>query len=136
MTAAHIATFEHPIVPGPADIDFMGHVNNASYLRFVQDAVLAHWRALAPATAVARHLWVAIRHEIDYRLPAFPGDTLVALHAFERAAGVRAYSVTRIMRGADLIAEARSCWCSIDAASLRPVRLARDLIARFLPPAD
>ena len=36
----------------PADIDFMGHVNNASYLKWVQDAVIDHWRALAPAEAV------------------------------------------------------------------------------------
>src|SRR3546814_1279032 len=28
----------------PADIDFMGHVNNASYLKWVQAAVLSHWR--------------------------------------------------------------------------------------------
>ena len=27
----------------------MGHVNNARYLNWVQDTVLAHWRKLAPA---------------------------------------------------------------------------------------
>ncbi|OZA68875.1 MAG: thioesterase, partial [Sphingomonadales bacterium 39-62-4] len=27
-----------PISVDPADIDFMGHVNNASYLKWVQDA--------------------------------------------------------------------------------------------------
>ena len=42
-----------PIGIDPADIDFMGHVNNASYLKWVQDAVIGHWRSLAPAEAVA-----------------------------------------------------------------------------------
>ena len=43
----------HPITVEPEDIDFMGHVNNARYLNWVQDAVLAHWRKLAPAEDVA-----------------------------------------------------------------------------------
>ena len=42
-----------PIPIDPADIDFMGHVNNASYLKWVQEAVIDHWRSFAPADAVA-----------------------------------------------------------------------------------
>jgi len=38
-TLAHL----HPVGIVEADIDFMGHVNNARYLNWVQDAVLAHW---------------------------------------------------------------------------------------------
>ena len=56
-----------PITIEPADIDFMGHVNNARYLGWVQDAVLSHWHKLAPAEAVAAHGWVALKHEITYR---------------------------------------------------------------------
>src|SRR3546814_10742345 len=62
----------------PADIDFMGHVNNASYLKWVQAAVLSHWRRIAPPDAVAAHLWVALKHEITYRKPAFLEDQIVA----------------------------------------------------------
>ena len=32
----------HDITVGPEVIDFMGHVNNAHYLSWVQDAVLSH----------------------------------------------------------------------------------------------
>ena len=31
----------------PADIDQLGHVNNVVYLRWVQDAAVAHWTAVA-----------------------------------------------------------------------------------------
>ena len=31
-----------------ADIDFMGHVNNASYLKWVQEAVINHWQRASP----------------------------------------------------------------------------------------
>ena len=45
--------FAYPITVEAGDIDFMGHVNNARYLGWVQDAVLAHWHKLAPAEDVA-----------------------------------------------------------------------------------
>ena len=54
--------YAHPIDIKPADIDFMGHVNNARYLGWVQDAVLAHWQKFAPAEAVAERAWVALKH--------------------------------------------------------------------------
>jgi acyl-CoA thioester hydrolase len=46
----------HSIGIVPEDIDFMGHVNNARYLGWVQDAVLEHWNSLAPPEAAARYL--------------------------------------------------------------------------------
>lgn len=120
----------------PADIDFMGHVNNASYLKWVQDAVIDHWRAFAPAEAVAQHLWVALKHEITYRRPTFLGDTPIAHVVLEKVQGARAMYQTVIKRGEEVLAEVQSSWCCIDAATLRPARLARDLIELFLPPAD
>lgn len=125
----------YPIAVDPADIDFMGHVNNASYLRWVQDAVIDHWRALAPTEAVARHLWVALKHEITYRRPAFLGDAPIAHVVLEKVQGARACYQTVIKRGEVVLAEVRSSWCCLDAATLKPARLARDLIERFLPGA-
>ena len=117
----------------PADIDFMGHVNNASYLKWVQDAVIDHWRALAPAEAVAGHLWVALKHEITYRRPTFLNDTPIAHVVLEKVQGARAMYQTVIKRGEEVLAEVTSSWCCVDAATLKPARLARDLIERFLP---
>ncbi|WP_374283935.1 acyl-CoA thioesterase [Novosphingobium sp.] len=122
-----------PIAIDPADIDFMGHVNNASYLKWVQDAVIDHWRSLAPVEAVARHLWVALKHEITYRRPTFLGDEVIATVLLEKVQGARASYETVIRRGEEVLAEVRSTWCSIDAETLRPARLAREVIARFFP---
>ena len=117
----------------PADIDFMGHVNNASYLKWVQEAVLSHWRDLAPPDAVARHLWVALKHEITYRKPTFLGDDVIATVLLEKVEGVRAFYATVIKRGDEVLAEIKSSWCSIDATTLRPARLAASVIERFFP---
>lgn len=121
------------IAVDPADIDFMGHVNNASYLKWVQDAVIDHWRSLAPAEAVAQHLWVALKHEITYLRPTFLDDDVVATVLLERFQGARAFYETVIRRGEEVLAEVKSSWCCIDADTMRPTRLARDIVARFIP---
>ncbi len=119
------------IAVDPSDIDFMGHVNNASYLKWVQDAVVSHWQKLAPADAVAEHLWVALRHEITYRKPAFLDDEVIATVILEKVQGARAFYETVIRRGEEVLAEVKSSWCCLDAETLRPARLARSVIDRF-----
>ena len=125
--------FHHPITIEPADIDHMGHVNNAVYVRWVQEAVVRYWEAVAPAEAVAQHLWVALKHEISYLRPTFLDDGVVAEVIAERVHGARTFFSTIFKRGEDILAEVRSSWCCLDAATLRPARLAREVAARFLP---
>ena len=121
------------ITVDPADIDFMGHVNNASYLKWVQDAVVGHWRAFAPVEAVKQYLWVATTHNITYRRPTFLDDTVIAHVVLEKVQGARAFYETIIKRGEEVLAEVKSSWCCLDAETLRPARLARELVERFLP---
>jgi len=116
-----------PIRIMPEDIDFMGHVNNARYLAWVQDAVLSHWRKLAPADAVAKHAWVALRHEITYRKPAFLKDDVFARVVLERVAGARACYRTIIARGEEVLAEVNSMGACVDATTLRPARIDRGM---------
>ena len=121
----------HRIGVTPSDIDFMGHVNNARYLNWVQDAVLAHWHKLAPPEAAAKYLWVALKHEITYRKPAFLDDVVIASVVLEKVQGARSFYETIIKRGEDVLAEVKSSWCCIDAVTLRPARIAADIQAYF-----
>ena len=129
-----MATFRHPIAIKAADIDHMGHVNNSVYLKWVQDAVVDYWNSVAPPDAVARHLWVALKHEISYLRPTFLQDSVVAEVIAEKVEGARAYFRTVLRRGEDVLSEIQSCWCCLDSATQRPVRLAREIASRFLPP--
>ena len=125
----------HPFRIGvlPADIDFMGHVNNARYLNWVQDAVLDHWNKLAPPETAAKYLWVALKHEITYRKPAFLDDDVIASVVLEKVQGARSFYDTVIKRGEEVLAEVKSSWCCIDAETLRPARIAADIQAYFFP---
>ena len=124
--------FRHEIAIQDTDIDFMGHVNNAVYLSWVQESVIAYWRAVAPAEAVGNHLWVALKHEISYRRPAFLKDAVVADVIAEGMEGARAFFRTVVRRGEEVLAEVKSCWCCLDSATKRPARLARETVARFV----
>ena len=127
--------FAFPIKVAPEDIDFMGHVNNARYLNWVQDAVLAHWRKLALADEVASKAWVALKHEITYRKPAFLEDDVIARTVLESIKGARAFYSTVIHRGEEVLAEVKSSWCCIDAETLRPARIGEE-VARFFFPRE
>jgi acyl-CoA thioester hydrolase len=124
--------FRHAIAIDAGDIDHMGHVNNSVYLKWVQDAVVEYWERAAPAEAVARHLWVALKHEITYRRPTFLDDVVVAHVLAEKVEGARAFFTTVVRRGEEVLAEVKSCWCCLDVATKRPVRLARDVVERFV----
>ncbi|MBH5323225.1 acyl-CoA thioesterase [Aurantiacibacter sediminis] len=120
-------SFSIPIRILPEDIDFMGHVNNSRYLNWVQDVVLQHWQKLAPAEEVASKAWVALKHEITYRKPAFLDDDVIAETVLEKIAGARSFYNTVIKRGEDVLAEVQSMWCCIDSETLRPARIDRDV---------
>ena len=125
--------FAFPITVRPDDIDFMGHVNNARYLNWVQDAVLAHWNKIAPAEEVSSKAWVALKHEITYRKPAFLEDDVMARTVLEHFHGARAFYHTVIQRGEEVLAEVKSSWCCIDAETLRPARIGDHLREFFFP---
>ena len=129
-------SFAFPITVVPDDIDFMGHVNNARYLNWVQEAVLAHWRKLAPAEDVAGKAWVALKHEITYLRPGFLGDAVIAAPVLESFRGARAFYKTVISRGGEVLAEVRSAWCCIDAETLKPARIGEHLRSFFNVGAD
>lgn len=125
--------FELSIPVQPADIDELGHVNNVVYLRWVQEAAVAHWRAAATAAQQATVAWVVLRHEIDYKRAARMGEEVIArtwvgtasTHSFERH--------TEIVRATDrsLLARARTLWCPIDKQSGRPIRVDPEVRERF-----
>lgn len=123
--------YEFRVDVAPDDIDFMGHVNNASYLKWVQAAVISHWQNFAPVDVVAGHLWVALKHEITYRRPAFLEDDVVATVLLEKVHGARAFYETIIKRGSEVLVEVKSSWCCLDAETMRPARVAKDVIDKF-----
>lgn len=125
--------FELAITVKPEDIDQLDHVNNTVYLRWVQEAAIAHWTSSATQEEQRTVAWVVVRHEIDYTASARKGDTVIARtwvgttvkNYFERH--------TEIFRERDmkLLARARTLWCPVDIGTGRPMRVSKEIIRRF-----
>lgn len=125
--------FEIEIAVTPADIDELGHVNNVTYVRWVQDAAVAHWTTVAPAEDQAKVFWVVVRHEIDYKQSALPDDVIVARTWVGVATRATFERHTEILRAADrkLLARARTLWCPINAQTRRPTAVSAQVRAYF-----
>ncbi len=125
--------FSLQVTAEAADIDELGHVNNAVYLRWVQAAAVAHWAATARAEDRDRFIWVVSRHEIDYLAPTLAGETLTVVTWVGTPAGARFDRHVEII-GADgrLRCKALTVWALLDAVTRRLVRVSADVAAPFL----
>ena len=125
--------YELVVSVAPDDIDGQQHVNNTVYLRWVQDVATAHWEALASSEAQDAIGWVVLRHEIDYKAPAFLGDKILLRTWVGTASRLKFERPTEIRRHSDdeLLAQTRTIWVPINTATGRPTRVSEDVRARF-----
>ena len=132
-----MSSFSLPIVVAPTDIDGQGHVNNVVYLRWMQEAAEAHWDAKATAELKARVTWVVTRHEVDYKVPAYLGERLVARTWVGEPTGATWERFIEIRREADdrLLARGRSVYAALDPATGRPRRVNAELRKPLEDPA-
>jgi acyl-CoA thioester hydrolase len=113
---------------GAADIDPLGHVNNVSYVRWIQDIAIAHSSALGLDFAEYGRLgaiFVVRRHEIDYLRPVLEGDAVEAYTWIASVMAAKCIRMTELRRGSDpdLVAKANTVWGYVDLKTGRPTRI-------------
>mgnify|MGYP001424657418 CR=1 FL=1 len=126
--------FEQRFTASPDDIDIMGHVNNAVWVRWMEQLATAHWEALAPPEAQARYVWVVTRHEIDYRGNVSEGEDVLARTWIEEPPRGARFDRLIAFTGADGAPKvnARTTWAMIDKDTGRLARVPGDLADIFL----
>ncbi|MGB5725305.1 MAG: acyl-CoA thioesterase [Parasphingorhabdus sp.] len=126
--------FSLAITAQPEDIDELGHVNNAVWVRWIQDLATAHWNAAAPHDAIDRYIWVVTRHEIDYRGNVGVGETVAArTWISEPPKGARFWRNSSFSdAGGKIVVAAKTNWALIDQAKGRAVRVPSELAELFL----
>ena len=126
--------FTRSITAVASDIDELGHVNNAVWVRWIQDIAIAHWEAVAPPDQQAAYVWVVTRHEIDYRGNVVAGETVTGeTWVPEPPRGARFDRHVRFL-GADgrVKVEAVTTWALLDRATGRLLRVRPEMAAPFL----
>ena len=129
-----MARFTLTITATAEDIDELGHVNNAVWVRWIQDIAVAHWNAVAPAEHAEAYVWVVTRHEIDYRGNVAAGETVTAeTWVPEPPRGARFDRHVRFVgRDGKVKVEAKTTWAIIDRTSGRLIRVPAEVAAPFL----
>jgi acyl-CoA thioester hydrolase len=138
-----------PVVPPPppdvfvarrrvawSDLDGAGHVNNAMYMVYLEDAgvqvAAAHTWPMARMIEAGFGI-VARRYRIEYQQPALLDDELAVttwISAPKNSSAVRNYTLTRVADGA-LVARAHVVWVWIDLKTGRPIRIPPEFAADF-----
>lgn len=128
--------FRHRLEVRFRDCDPMGHVNNAVYLTYLEQARFAHWRAVwggsSEGTSETAPGVILARAEIDFRRPARYGDTLEVRISLDRI-GRTSFSYTYEIIDQDdrVVAEAKSVQVMFDYAAGRPVPLSEEMRSKL-----
>jgi acyl-CoA thioester hydrolase len=106
------------------DCDAMGHVNNAVYLTYLEQARFAYWNAADIGRLAGEVSYIIARVEIDFRAPATTGqmlDVAIAVTGLGRTSFSMAYEI-RDGEGR-LVATAKSVQVAYDYAAGKAVVL-------------
>ncbi len=120
------------------DIDLLGHASNIAFVRWIQEAALAHSAAVGFDLDAYRRLgaiFVVVRHEVDYLRPAMRGDIVDARTWISNVMVAKCERATELVRKSDgrLLARARTTWGFVDLARGRPRRIDKELLVAFAP---
>lgn len=126
--------FTLSIMPTAEDIDELGHVNNAVWVRWIQDVATAHWSAVAAPEHVAQWVWVVIRHEIDYLGNVGAGEAVAGrTWISDPPKGARFDRNMEFSNAAGkVVVRSKTTWALIDRASGRLARVPAEVAAPFL----
>jgi len=117
-----------------ADMDSMGHVNNAVYLTYFEAARMAYWMHVTGRTDLKEMDMILARAEVDFRSP------LVAPESIEVGVGCSSIGRTSFVLEQDmherttgrLVAEARKVLVHYDYNTLRSIPIGEDLRRKIL----
>jgi acyl-CoA thioester hydrolase len=129
-----VTPFTRIFTPTPADIDELGHVNNAVWVRWIQDMATAHWASVADPAHVEAYIWVVTRHEIDYRGNIAAGESVTGRTWIESAPKGAQFDrrVDFVDAAGKVIVRANTTWAMIDKATGRLVRVRPEVSAPFM----
>jgi acyl-CoA thioester hydrolase len=140
------------------ELDSLGHVNNANYVIFIEQAAIDHAAALGldqGRLAEIGGVFLTRRHFIDYIKPAFAYDHLRVVTWIGGMHGARAtrfYEIERLRAAevttwplpdrqlatgetlppfGELILRARTDWAFVDVSTGRPRRMPPEVLAVF-----
>ncbi len=118
------------------EMDALGHVNNAIYQHYLEQAAIEHSEFLGfghQRYEELRGVFVMRRIEIEYLRPAVAGDTLEITTWLEQMRGPRAVRRYEIRKQGEepLLVTAEALWVWVDTKTMRPRAIPQPILDAF-----
>lgn len=121
-------SFSYRLVVSEKDLDSLNHVNNVTYLQWVQNVAEKHWSTISNPDIDDKYVWVVIRHEIDYFLPAVLNDVISVITYIGDSYGIKSERFVEIKKEDKLLAKAKTIWCLLDKKSMKPIKVPLEIM--------
>jgi acyl-CoA thioester hydrolase len=122
------------IIPNSA-IDENGHVNNVTYVQWMQDIAVEHYASIGGIAAQGPDsTWVIRRHSIEYFLPAFEGEEIEVRTWVENLRKVRSLRMYEFVRKSDgkVLVKGESDWVFMDVKTGTPKAIPQEVEKVFI----
>ena len=117
-------------------IDENGHVNNVTYVQWMQDIAVEHYASIGGIESQgADSTWVVREHKIEYFLPAFLSEEIEIktwVENIRRVRSLRKYEFTRTSDGKTLV-KGETDWVFVDVKTGSPRAVPEAVIKVFNP---
>jgi acyl-CoA thioester hydrolase len=130
-----IPVFRRTRVVKERDVDLLGHVNNAVWVRYVVSLAEAHAEALGLDFHTMRRqggIWIVRRHDVLYHANVPLGAEIQEATWVSTMRAALSKRHARFEDGAGrLLVESTTEWAYVDATTLRPRRVPPNVRERF-----
>ncbi|WP_298781740.1 thioesterase family protein [uncultured Polaribacter sp.] len=116
-----------------SDIDDLQHVNNAVFVKWMDDVASTHWKFLTKNNPLPEYIWVVNKHEIEYKKEAIFGDKIIAKTWVGDTIGVTSERFIEFYIKDVLIVKAKTIWVMLNAKTYKPTRI-RENVLKVLEP--
>ena len=127
-------TFSKTITISKNVIDENGHVNNVTYVQWMQDIAVEHYSSIGGIEVQGPNsTWVVREHKIEYFLPALEGEEIEVRTWVENVRRVRSLRKYEFVRKSDgkVLVKGETDWVFVDVKTGMPKAVPGEVIKVF-----
>lgn len=130
-----VTHFEYPHIVTKQEIDNLDHAGNFHYIKWMQEAAIAH--SAANGWPAKRYIdlgagWVVRSHNVIYLKPAFEGDSIIIRTWVSNLKAVTSLRHYKIFNSeGETLAKAETDWAFVNYAKQKPTRIPKEVASCF-----
>nr|WP_298925743.1 acyl-ACP thioesterase domain-containing protein [uncultured Allomuricauda sp.] len=116
------------------DLDDLNHVNNIRYIEWILEISKNHWLEVVDEAIRNEIVWVVKSHNINYSKPAKLNDPIEVTTYIKNTKGPLSIRVVEVRNNktGQLLVNASTEWCLLDAKTFRPKRVPESIQNLFI----